>query len=65
MKRNRVLLMLPPAVLPSYGQVFITEPLGLAYVASALERDGYEVRILDCILAKPDCRRLNDGRKYQ
>ena len=64
MKRNRVLLMLPPAVLPSYGQVFITEPLGLAYVASALERDGYEVRILDCILAKPDCRRLNDGRRY-
>ncbi|MCP4707817.1 MAG: hypothetical protein GY869_04265, partial [Planctomycetes bacterium] len=62
--KKKVLLILPPVILPAYGKVFITEPLGLAYVGAVLEEQGFEVKILDCILVRPGYEKLADGRKY-
>jgi len=62
--KKKVLLILPPVILPSYGKVFITEPLGLAYVGAVLEEQDYEVKILDGILLRPQYEKLPDGRKY-
>ncbi len=41
----------------------ITEPLGLAYIAAVLERDSYEVKILDALASGNEQReQLPDGR---
>ena len=45
----RVLLIQPPYDLFEDDERQAMPPLGLAYIAAALEREGYEVRILDCV----------------
>lgn len=45
----RVLLIQPPYDLDDDDERQAMPPLGLAYVAAVLERDGHEVRILDCV----------------
>ncbi|KPK76267.1 MAG: hypothetical protein AMJ79_07240 [Phycisphaerae bacterium SM23_30] len=62
--KNKILLILPPVILPSYGKVFITEPLGIAYVGAVLEQLDYQVKIVDSILRRPGFDRMPDGRKY-
>lgn len=49
MKEDRVLLINPPRNLINYKTQFISPPLGLAYIAPVLEREGIEVSILDAI----------------
>jgi len=49
MERLRILLINPPQILPINSIPDATPPLGLAYLAAALEKD-FEVRIIDCLL---------------
>src|ERR1035437_1413086 len=46
---QRVLLVSPPATLFRGDFPRCTYPLGLGYIASVLEMNGYEVHILDCL----------------
>lgn len=46
----RVLLIQPPYDLFDDDERQAMPPLGLAYVAAVLEREGHEVRILDCVV---------------
>ena len=55
MKIKRVLLIYPPVTRPpdmlaDKVRVSIVAPLGLAYIAAVLERQGIEVDILDCVV---------------
>jgi len=45
---TNVLLVYPPLTIPQYMQKRCMPPLGLAYIASALEDDGVDVDIIDC-----------------
>ncbi len=46
---RRVQLFFPPMVFPKFqSRQTALFPLGLGYIASILERDGYEVGIVDC-----------------
>jgi len=52
---NRVLLVEPPLTRPpdmpaEKVRIGVVPPLGLAYIAAVLEKEGYEVKILDCIV---------------
>lgn len=47
---SKVMLLSPPAVLFRGDLPRCTYPLGLGYIAACLEANGYEVRILDCLL---------------
>ncbi len=55
MKIKRVLLIAPPVTRPSdmlsdVVRIGIVPPLGLAYIAAVLEKEGIEVKILDCVV---------------
>lgn len=51
-----ILLVNPPlSVIDRYGKALgkvgsLTEPLGLAYLAAAINKKGYHAEILDCTL---------------
>jgi len=49
LKETKILLINPP--LTGYLDAFfsVTEPLGLAYIAAMLEKNGFNVRILDAV----------------
>jgi anaerobic magnesium-protoporphyrin IX monomethyl ester cyclase len=52
-----VVLIRPPAVdSVRFATTSIALPLGLAYIAAALERAGHEVRVLDAVGEAPDVR---------
>lgn len=66
-KINRVLLVEPPRTAPiehmERTRPTAQPPLGPAYIAAVLEKNGYEVKILDAIIEDPNCRtgkRIND-----
>ncbi|MBS7655274.1 radical SAM protein [Candidatus Bathyarchaeota archaeon] len=42
------MLINPPLPSHSYSNELITQPLGLAYIAAVLEKNGFSVEILDC-----------------
>ena len=54
---RRVLLVSPPVGRSQLGKTPMP-PLGLAYVAGVLEKDGHDVAILDCVLKGIDERAL-------
>ena len=56
----RVLLIQPPYDLYDDDERQAIPPLGLAYIAAVLERDGHEVRIIDSV-AEWSRRRTADG----
>jgi len=59
----RVLLIQPPVDLFDDDEKQSMPPLGLAYIAAALEQAGHEVAILDCVVAAfQHLRLLLDGR---
>lgn len=47
--KTRVLLIHPPLTTPVVEAPSLEPPLGLAYLAAMLEREGYEVKILDAV----------------
>jgi len=47
---RRVMLISPPAVLFRGDLPRCTYPLGLGYLAATLEANGYEVKVLDCLV---------------
>jgi len=52
---KRILLIEPPITRPNdFGadkvRIGIVPPIGLAYLASALREDGFEVKIIDCLV---------------
>ncbi len=60
----RVLLIQPPYDLGHDDERQAVPPLGLAYIAAVLERQGYEVRVIDCVAE--DFERLDpqpEGRR--
>ena len=60
----RILLIQPPYDLYDDDERQAMPPLGLAYIAAILEREGHEIRIIDCVAE--DFNRvvhLPDGRR--
>lgn len=52
---KKILLIEPPVTRPSdfsakRVRIGVVPPLGLAYIAAVLEKNGYEVKILDCLI---------------
>ncbi len=45
----KILLINPPLALFAQEFISIVPPLGLAYIAAVLEKEGHEVKILDCL----------------
>lgn len=58
----RICLINPPWILPrALGSIEIYQPLGLAYIAAVLEKEGFEVKILDTLaLGWRNIRRMKD-----
>ena len=52
----KALLVNPHKLIPSSFSLTqrASPPLGLAYIAAALERAGYEVRVIDCVAEEPN-----------
>ena len=44
---NKILLLNPSNTMPSDSIRRIAAPIGLLYIAAVLEKNGFEVRILD------------------
>ena len=42
----RVMLIVPPNTFSKGENYYITFPLGIAYIAAVLERDGHDVHVL-------------------
>lgn len=49
-KNMKIMLILPPLIVQEKEQYGVTPPLGIAYIASVLKKNGYEVILLDCIV---------------
>ncbi len=62
----KVCLVNPPYLLPDNwkGMIRVSQQLGLAYVAAALEKAGHEVRIIDCVAEDWKSTHTQDGKKY-
>lgn len=60
-KYQRVMLIFPPATLFRGDLPRCTYPLGLGYIASVLEMNGYTVRILDCLVEGYEQQTALDG----
>jgi len=62
--RLRILLIQPPYDLQPDDARQAIPPLGLAYIAAVLEREGYDVRIVDCVVEDfHNLHPLPDGRR--
>jgi radical SAM superfamily enzyme YgiQ (UPF0313 family) len=52
-----ICLIRPPAVEAlRFSTLSVTPPLGLAYIAGALEAAGHEPQVLDAVIEAPECR---------
>jgi len=62
----KILLINPPIEgLQVVASGLVTECLGLGYVASALERDGHDVAVMDALAEGcSNCRSSGEGRSY-
>lgn len=58
---NKVLLIQPPFTLLEHEVPSIVPPLGLAYIAAVLEREGYNVTVLDAVVEDPVRKRIDGG----
>jgi len=55
---KKVLLINPPAIVKqSWAQDVGSFPLGLSYIAAVLEKDNFEVKIIDCFIESFSSRR--------
>lgn len=60
---KKIVLLNPPSVAKEswIEEIVCFPPLGLAYLAAVLERSGYEVKIIDCLIEGIDSRqKMND-----
>lgn len=68
---NKVLLIVPPCTLPKGKLKVSVPPLGIAYVGAVIEKDGYNVKIIDAPIEgfkqeiKIDKRRIRYGLSYE
>lgn len=62
----KVCLVNPPYLLPDNwkGMIRVSQQLGLAYVAAALEKAGHEISIIDCVAEDWKSTHNEEGRKY-
>ncbi len=62
----KICLVNPPYLLPDNwkGIIRVSQQLGLAYVAAALEKAGHEVKIIDCVAEDWKSTHTQDGKKY-
>jgi len=56
----KIMLILPPLIVQKKEQYGVTPPLGIAYLAAVLEKQGYEVSLLDCIVEGYDNSEIYD-----
>lgn len=57
----KVLLVIPPYTHAKGEQYFLVFPLGIAYIAGALEAAGHEVKVIDSLIEDPNPKYKNDG----
>ncbi|MFA4955765.1 MAG: radical SAM protein [Candidatus Methanoperedens sp.] len=57
----KIMLILPPLMVKDKGLYGVTPPLGIAYLASVLEKSGNTVQLLDCIVEGYDSPIKHDG----
>ncbi len=62
----KVCLINPPYLLPDNwkGIIRVSQQLGLAYVAAALEKEGHQISMIDCVAEDWKDAHNEDGRKY-
>lgn len=60
---NKILLIRPPVHYYKSKIIMVFPPLGLAYIAAVLERNGYKVEILDA-LAEGYKNKVKDNRNF-
>ena len=60
----KILLIQPPMELHPNEDLSIVPPLGILYIASVLERNGYQVNILDAVIENPKKRLLENGKAF-
>lgn len=68
---KKILLVVPPVTRPKEAsakrvRIAIVPPLGLAYIAAVLEKESFEVLILDCLLEGyyEESKRVGDRIRY-
>lgn len=60
----KIMLILPPLIVRKNEQSGVTPPLGIAYLAAVLEKQGYEVSLLDCIVEGYENSEIQDENIY-
>jgi magnesium-protoporphyrin IX monomethyl ester (oxidative) cyclase len=62
----KICLINPPYLLPDNwkGIIRVSQQLGLAYVAAALEKAGYDVSIIDSLAEDWKSTHIEEGKKY-
>ena len=62
----KILLINPPVIVPSrrYFTEYIFQPIGLAYLAAVLEKEGYKVSILDVLAEDWENEYMMGGYRY-
>tara|TARA_Y100000034_G_scaffold104910_1_gene131803 strand:+ start:2104 stop:3645 length:1542 start_codon:yes stop_codon:yes gene_type:complete len=57
----KILLAIPPYTHTKGEHQFIVFPLGIAYIASVLEKAGHEVKVIDSLVEDPKPKKDKDG----
>lgn len=57
----KILLMVPPGVFLPGETAFCTFPLGVAYLAAVLEKNNFDVTIIDCLTENQERHARDDG----
>lgn len=65
MKCYKTLLICPPYIVSQVVPKRVQSPLGVAYLGACLEREGYEVKILDAVIEGWGEKQCADGRLLQ
>ena len=61
MKNNKILLIQPPMTLLKNEMPSVTFPLGIAYIAGYLEKKGFDVSVIDCVVLGQDRPKQSKG----
>jgi magnesium-protoporphyrin IX monomethyl ester (oxidative) cyclase len=65
----KIMLIIPPSTLWSIERPHVVQPLGIGYIAAVLEKEGYEIKVLDAValgwqeyLSKWQGKNVNKGK---
>lgn len=57
----KVFLIVPPSTLYQGDVHFASFPLGIGYLSAILERDGHEIKILDCVIENQGPKKVENN----